>query len=145
MNKRLENFLFNTVGANSKVYVIDNECWFDGEDVAKVLGFENAKEVLDKYVDNENKIEFTSRYGKNSDNKKVLTINESGVYALMYKSKLPEARKIVELINNDILTQIEITGGYIPIEDSDEAIMANAMRIAQRLIEERRNRINKRK
>ena len=45
-------------------------------------------------------------------------INESGLYALILSSKLPQAKAFKRWVTNVVLPQIRKTGGYIPTTDA---------------------------
>ena len=68
-------------------------------------------------------------------------INESGLYALVLSSKLPQAKVFKHWVTSEVLPQIRKTGGYIPTKDaagrqlSDMEIMALALQIQQRTID----------
>ena len=68
-------------------------------------------------------------------------INESGLYALVLSSKLPQAKVFKLWVTSEVLPQIRKTGGYIPTKDgegrklSDLEIMALALQIQQKTIE----------
>lgn len=66
-------------------------------------------------------------------------LTESGVYKLIFKSKKKEAEKFQDWVTDEVLPQIRKTGGYIPIEAemSEAEIMAKALLISQRTIEQK--------
>lgn len=66
-------------------------------------------------------------------------LTESGVYKLIFKSKKKEAEKFQDWVTDEVLPQIRRTGGYIPIEAemSEAEIMAKALQISQRTIEQK--------
>lgn len=70
-------------------------------------------------------------------------VNEDGLYDVILDSRKPEARQFRKWITSEVLPQIRKTGGYIKADenDSDEDIMARALMIAQRTIEDKRQRI----
>ncbi len=53
----------------------------------------------------------------------MICINESGLYSLVLRSKLPEAKKFKRWITSEVLPQIRKTGGYIPIEKEEVEII----------------------
>lgn len=68
-------------------------------------------------------------------------INESGLYALVLSSKLPQAKVFKRWVTNEVLPQIRKTGGYIPTRNmrTGEALTENevveaANKIMQRTI-----------
>lgn len=70
-------------------------------------------------------------------------VNEDGLYDVILDSRKPEARQFRKWITSEVLPQIRKTGGYIRQEegDSDEDIMAKALMIAHRTIEDKKQRI----
>lgn len=102
----------------------NNTPWFVGKDVAEVLGYSNASKAVIMHVDKEDTtcrvMERRSRNG-NLVKTKTTFINESGVYALILTSKLPQAKEFRKWITGTVLPQIRKTGGYIPISEEDDA------------------------
>lgn len=95
------------------------EPWFVGKDVAKMLGYKKTENALMVHVDNEDKTT-TLIQGTGSNYKsKAIIINESGLYALILSSKLPQAKAFKRWVTSEVLPQIRKTGGYIPTKDKD--------------------------
>ena len=89
---------------------IDDEPWFVGKDVAVVLGYKNSSVALKDNVDDEDKvITLVSTLG---GNQKTIVINESGLYALIFGSKLDSAKKFKRWVTNEVLPSIRKTGVY---------------------------------
>lgn len=70
-------------------------------------------------------------------------VNEDGLYDVILDSRKPEAKAFRKWITSEVLPQIRKTGGYIREEEGDtEAdIMAKALMIAQKTIEDKKQRI----
>jgi anti-repressor protein len=64
-------------------------------------------------------------------------INESGLYNVILRSDKPEARRFRKWVTGEVLPRIRRTGGYVP-GSSPELIMANAVLIAQKTIEQQK-------
>ena len=118
------------------------ESFFVGNDVAKALGYKKPENAIAIHVESEDKTT-TLIQGTGSNYKtKVVIINESGLYALVLSSKLPQAKVFKHWVTSEVLPQIRKTGGYIPTHDgegrqlSDMEIMALALQIQQKTIEE---------
>ncbi len=78
------------------------EPWFVGKDVATALGYSNVSDALIKHVDEEDKrdkIAFRDSIGRN---RKVVLINESGLYALILSSKLPSAKQFKRWVTSEV-------------------------------------------
>lgn len=72
-------------------------------------------------------------------NRGLIIINESGLYSLILSSKLPSAKKFKHWVTSEVLPSIRKNGGYIAGQEtlSDEDLLAKAVMVAQRKIEER--------
>lgn len=138
-----ENEEFGPVRATT----INNEPWFVGKDVVKELGYEISKSMSYTY--------YIKRYCSEDDIKKVnncdaqlfgikdagrkgeLLINEYALYDLVLDSPLPSAKQFRKWITHEVLPSIRKTGGYIPHDEnmSDDEIMARALLVAQKTID----------
>ena len=149
--------VFNNVEFGEvRVVEMDSEVWFVGKEVAEVLGYKDKSDALKRHVDYEDKkrVNFKA-YGdtplaslwKGSDYSDKTLINESGLYALIFGSKLPSAKKFKHWVTSEVLPQIRKTGGYIPTEEgmSDAEIMSRALVIAHRTIEEKEKLLTQQK
>lgn len=129
---------FDFHGANVRVLTDENgEPWFVGKEVANILGYANTRDALNKHVDNEDKNTVAIRDGKGNPNQTL--INESGLYSLTLSSKLPTARQFKRWVTSEVLPQIRRTGGYIPVDETDDEklILAKAVGIFQRTVREK--------
>ena len=90
--------------------MIDGEPWFVGRDVAEALGYENVRNTIPKYVEEEDKLCTQIRYA--GQNRKVTIINESGLYSLIMSSKLPKAKEFKRWVTSEVLPTIRKTGSY---------------------------------
>jgi len=100
---------FNFNSHDIRVIVRDGEPWFVAADVAGVLGYRdasNAGRVLDE---DEKGTQIVSTLG---GSQKLTIINESGLYALVMRSRKPEARKFAKWVTSEVLPAIRRTGSY---------------------------------
>ena len=88
------------------------ETFFVGKDVAQALGYTNTPKAIRDHVDDDDKL--TERFVLSGQARSVVIINESGLYALVLSSKLPQAREFKRWVTSEVLPQIRQTGGYIP-------------------------------
>ncbi|MEE8725447.1 MAG: phage antirepressor KilAC domain-containing protein [Bifidobacterium crudilactis] len=116
--------------------------WWVLKDVCDALGLSNPTRVAARLENDE-----VSKYDlrPNSElgrgmNTQVNIINESGLYNVILRSDKPEARRFRKWVTGEVLPQIRRTGGYVP-GSSPELIMANAVLIAQKTIEQQRERL----
>ena len=117
------------------------ETFFVGKDVATALGYKNPSNALQVHVDEEDKTSYLIQVSGSNYKANTLMVNESGLYALVLSSKLPQAKVFKHWVTSEVLPQIRKTGGYIPTKDgegrklSDLEIMALALQIQQKTIE----------
>ncbi len=89
---------------------VDGEPWFVGKDVAEALGYSNPRDALAKHVDGEDK--GVSQIATPSGIQEMTILNESGLYSLIFSSKLPSARVFKRWVTSEVLPSIRRTGGY---------------------------------
>lgn len=137
VNEALNTLVFNNDEfGNIRTVILDNNPWFVGKDVASCLGYVDTVNALKKHIDAEDKRLFLRcqiATLENVPNRGLTFINESGLYALIFGSKLDSAKEFKHWVTSEVLPQIRKTGGYIPIdkEDDDLTIMAKALNIMQ--------------
>ena len=87
-----------------RTIVINSEPWFVGKDVAVALGYKNTSDAISKHVDDEDKgVAKCDTLGGMQD---LSIINESGVYSLVFGSKLPNAKKFKHWVTSEVLPSI---------------------------------------
>lgn len=89
----------------------DGNIYFVGKDVADVLGYSNSRKALGDHVKAiHKKMETISTV---SGNQSVLIIDEAGLYALIFASKLPEAERFQDWVYSEVLPSIRKHGAYL--------------------------------
>jgi prophage antirepressor-like protein len=78
-------------------------------DICKVLGISNPSETLSSFLDNQKGI---STADTPSGKQEMLTVTESGMYRLIFKSRKPVAEKFQNWIFDEVLPSIRKNGGY---------------------------------
>lgn len=120
---------------------IDGEPWFVGKDVAEILGYQNASKALSDHVFAEDKLnnESLSSLGQRGG----WLINESGLYSLILRSKLPSAKEFKHWVTSEVLPSIRKHGGYIAGQESmsGEELLARAVKYANSKIEELESKV----
>lgn len=93
-----------------RTVTIEEEPWFVGKDVAVALGYEQPRDAVYRLVDPEDKGvgEIQTPSGK----QKMTIINESGLYGLIFGSKLESAKRFKHWVTHDVLPAIRKTGTY---------------------------------
>lgn len=115
----------------------DDETYFVGKDVAKALGFTNPRDAIATHVFDEDKgVETIDTLGGKQS---MTVINESGVYALVFGSRLESAKRFKHWVTSEVLPSIRKNGGYIAGQEtlSDDELMAKALIVANNKIAER--------
>lgn len=115
---------------------VNGEPWFVGKDVAEVLGYTNPQKAIRDHVDAEDK---TVNESFSVNGTAIVLINESGLYSLILSSKLPTAKQFKRWVTSEVLPAIRKNGGYIHTssEDTPDVIMAKALLLAQKTIEDK--------
>ena len=96
-----------------------DDIWFRGKDIAKALGYEKPRNAILKHVDDDDKsILEDIRRGpqirapfKNEQGGSIF-INESGLYSLIFGSRLESAKEFKRWVTQDVLPSIRKTGRY---------------------------------
>ena len=89
---------------------VNNQIMFVGKDVAKALGYSNTQKAIRDHVDKEDKL--TERIVLSGQNRSIIFINESGLYALILASKLDRAKAFKRWVTSEVLPAIRRTGRY---------------------------------
>ena len=111
-----------------RTMLIDGEPWFVGKDVAASLGYGDGKSLANaiaKHVSDEDKgvTEMMTPGGRQN----MTIINESGLYSLIFGSKLESAKKFKKWVTSEVLPAIRKTGGYAAPMTVPEQIQLLAM------------------
>lgn len=93
-----------------RTVTIDNEPWFVGKDVATALGYSNSRKALADHVQEDDKgVTKCDTLGGKQD---LTIINESGLYTLIFGSKLESAKRFKHWVTSDVLPSIRKHGVY---------------------------------
>lgn len=93
-----------------RTVTIDNEPWFVGKDVADNLGYQNGSRDINRHVSEDDRIKDMIFDG--NQNKETILINESGLYALIFGSKLESAKEFKHWVTSEVLPALRKTGSY---------------------------------
>lgn len=94
---------------------INGEPWFVGKDITEALGYSNPTKALADHVDKDD-LSFNDSL-KLSRQKGAWIINESGIYSLIFGSKLPFAKEFKHWVTSEVLPTMRKTGGYVSNDD----------------------------
>jgi prophage antirepressor-like protein len=107
--------IFNNAEFGSiRTLMINDEPYFVGKDVAESLGYSNTKDALTTHVDAEDKmvIQRSENTTFEIPNRGLTVINESGLYSLVFSSKMPNAKKFKRWVTSEVLPTIRKHGVY---------------------------------
>ncbi len=88
---------------------IDGEPWFMASDVCKLLDIQNASQAVSG-LDEDEKLAYTLHIS--GQNRSVNFVNESGLYALIFRSNKASAKTFRKWITKEVIPAIRKTGGF---------------------------------
>lgn len=111
------------------------EPWFCLRDVCKVLGLKQG-DICQRLAKG---LVSTQPLSTRGGTQMANFVNEDGLYDVILDSRKPSARAFRKWVTSEVLPQIRKTGGYIPLnaEDDEKTILAKALRIANRTLEQK--------
>lgn len=105
--------IFNFEELPVRTLTVDDEPYFVGSDVIKVLGYKNGSRDLRRHVDEEDRvIQNVPQYRNGTMVSKTTLINESGLYSLIFSSKLESAKRFKRWVTAEVLPAIRKHGIY---------------------------------
>lgn len=107
--------------------LINSEPWFVGKDVTEALGYTNSRKALSDHVEAEDK--GVTKCDTLGGAQNLTIVNESGLYSLIFGSKLEKARAFKHWVTSEVLPSIRKTGEYSLLKGSQK----NELVIASRL------------
>lgn len=116
------NEIFNFKGQQVRTVTINGEPYFVGKDVADVLGYNDTNQAVRKHVDDEDKL--TRQFDGSGQKRNMTIINESGLYALILGSKLPQAKEFKRWVTSEVLPTIRKHGAYLTDSKIEEVLLS---------------------
>lgn len=116
----------------------DNEPWFVASDICKALDLSNPTMAMERLDDDEK-----SKLNLGLSGGATNCVNEFGLYNLVLASRKQGAKEFKRWITHEVIPSIRKSGGYIAGQEqmSDAELMAKALLVAQKQIEERNKQI----
>lgn len=93
-----------------RTVVINDEPWFVGKDVAEALGYTNTRKAISDHVHEDDK--GVTKWDTLGGKQDLTIINESGLYALIFGSKLESATRFKHWVTSEVLPSIRKHGMY---------------------------------
>lgn len=103
-----------------RMIVIDEEPWFVGRDICTALNYKDSSDALKRHVDDDDKL--TRCFTVSGQGRNLIVINESGLYSLIFGSKLDSAKRFKHCVTSEVLPSIRKTGSYQGVPVSAEKI-----------------------
>lgn len=125
---------YDFAGAKVRAMNVEGKPWFVGNDLAGVLQYERVGDALSLHVAEEDKESLTYKaFGKNqkagfrelwqgNDFSNKTIVNESGMYSLIFGSKMPEAKKFKYWVTSEVLPDIRKHGAYLTENTLDRVL-----------------------
>lgn len=84
----------------------NGDAWFVGKDVAEILGYSKHRDAIRKYVDESDRTDKLPIRDDLGRTQRPICVNESGVYSLIFPSKLPIAKRFRHWMTNEVLPEM---------------------------------------
>ena len=143
---KLEIFKNDHLG-QLNVLVLENEFYFNLNEVGEILGLSNPRMSVDvtdtDYVRKFENSDVSETYNRKLNNAGELFLTEAGLYRMLNRSNKPEAELFQKWVNKEVLPSIRKTGSY-SLEYSVPQTFAEALKLAyeqQLVIEEQKQKL----
>jgi prophage antirepressor-like protein len=90
--------------------VIKGEPWFVAKDVCEVLDLNNSSQAISRLDDDEKGVISSDTPGGKQT---LATVNESGLYSLIFQSRKPASRKFKRWVTSEVLPSLRKYGRYV--------------------------------
>lgn len=108
------------------------QVWFVAQDVCTCLEISNTSDAVSRLDDDEKLVSVLPIAGQNRE---LLTVNESGLYSLIFTSRKPSAKAFKKWVTSEVLPSIRKTGSYGEITPEMRSIIEHiAQDAAMRVI-----------
>jgi prophage antirepressor-like protein len=109
-----------------RTLLIDDEPWFVGRDVCDALGYGNARQAISTHVNEADRgVQTLDTPGGAQP---TAIVNESGLYALIFGSRLDTAKAFRRWVTSEVLPSIRRTGRYATLAATPDVPAAQADR-----------------
>lgn len=129
MNSDLQVFDYH--GSAVRTIDKDGEIWFMAKDLCDILELSDVSMTVRSLDEDEKLIQALFVSGQVRE---VMTVNEPGLYSLIFKSRKPEAKLFSRWVTHEVLPQIRKTGSY-SVKDNQEVSTTDAVSAARIIFE----------
>ncbi|KKI54770.1 ORF6C domain-containing protein [Staphylococcus pasteuri] len=112
--------VFNFEELPVRILTVNDEPYFVGKDVADILGYKRTADAIREHVDVEDK--GVGKIQTPGGMQNVTIINESGLYSLIFSSKLESAKQFKRWVTSEVLPTLRKTGTYQVPSDPMQAL-----------------------
>ena len=104
-----------------RTVTIDGEPWFAGKDVAVALKYNEPHKAIQRHVEEDDRMKHpvTDSTGRVQE---VWIISESGLYALIFGSKMESAKRFKHWVTSEVLPAIRRHGAYMTDQTLEKAL-----------------------
>ena len=102
-------FTYNEKDVKLRIQIINGNPWFVAKDVCDILELEDVRRAVERLDDDERLSGVVLQSGQN---RTMWLVNESGMYALVFQSRKPEAKNFRKWVTGEVLPSIRKTGRY---------------------------------
>lgn len=118
-----------------RTVTVNNEPWFVGKDVAEALGYAKPLNALSTHVEKDDSLKqgLTDSLGREQE---TIFINESGLYALIFGSKLESAKRFKHWVTSEVLPAIRKNGNYkmpMTIEEQLQIVAKGTLEVKEEI------------
>lgn len=119
MKDKAENIIPFDFENNAVRLVIQNdEPWFVATDVCTILELANPRQVVSRLDEDErDDVHIVDAIGRKQE---MNVVSESGLYALIFTSRKPQAKRFRKWVTDEVLPSIRKTGGYLTPKASEK-------------------------
>lgn len=129
---------FDFQGQKVRSMLIEGNPYFVGKDVTSILGYVKSRNAIYQHVDEDDALKqgIIDDLGRTQN---MTLINESGVYSLIFGSKLPEARKFKRWVTSEVLPTLRQRGTYSinqnkDAENGNKVVIENMIELSKNLL-----------
>ncbi|MEN2450425.1 BRO family protein [Bacillus sp. JR_15] len=112
--------VFNFEELPVRILTVNDEPYFVGKDVADILGYKRTADAIREHVEVEDK--GVGKIQTPGGIQNVTIINESGLYSLIFSSKLESAKQFKRWVTSEVLPTLRKTGTYQVPSDPMQAL-----------------------
>ena len=105
----LQTYTYNDSDVRIRIQTLKDEPWFVAKDLCEYLELNDVGKAVERLDDDE---KLTRKIFVSGQERAMWLVNESGMYALIIRSRKPKAREFRKWITNDVIPAIRKTGSY---------------------------------